>query len=98
MQFIVLLKFRWKFFTFISHSRISHTFIPTKLLTGGTRTYLDVVMAELLTDIKSVWLDKLVGVYQLTCMCSTDSVTEVNRETVVMAEAFESTFTKARNL
>lgn len=69
-----------------------------ELLTARTRTYLDIVMVELLAVNKSLWLDKLVGVYQLTYMCSMDSVTEVNRETVVMVEAFESAFIKARDL
>lgn len=82
----------------ISHSRILHTFIHMELLTARTRTYLDIVMVELLAVNKSLWLDKLVGVYQLTYMCSMDSVTEVNRETVVMVEAFQSAFIKARDL
>ena len=55
-------------------------------------------MVELLADSKPVWLVKLVAVYQLTCMCYMDSVTEVNRETVVMVDAFEGTLTKTRNL
>jgi len=55
-------------------------------------------MVELLADSKPVWLVKLVGVYQLTRMCSVDSVCEVNRETVVTVDAFEGTFTKTRNL
>ena len=80
--------------------KISHniTFIYKEHLTGGTRTYLDIVMVELLADSKPVWLVKLVGVYQLTRMCSVDSITEVNRETVVMADAFEDTFKRTQNL
>ena len=80
--------------------KISHniTFIYKDLLTGGTRTYLDIVMVELLVNSKPVRLVKLVGVYQLTRMCSMDSVCEVNRETVVMADAFEGTFKQTRNL
>jgi len=58
------------------------------------RIYLNIVMAELLAENKLAWLVKLVGVYQLTCVFSMALVTEVNRETVVMVDAFESTFTK----
>ena len=51
-------------------------------------------MAKLLADSKLAWLVKLVGVNQLTYVFSMGLVTEVNRETVVMVDAFESTFTK----
>ena len=58
------------------------------------RIYLNIVMAKLLAENKLAWLVKLVGVYQLTCVFSMALITEVNRETVVMVDAFESTFTK----
>ena len=95
---LFLLKFRCKRCNNFTQQKNTHIYSHRGLLTGRTRAYLDIVMVELLADSKSVWLDKLVGVYQLTYMCFMDSVTEVNRDTVVMVEAFESTFIKARNL
>jgi len=50
-------------------------------------------MVEFLVNSKPVWLAKLAGVYQLACMCFMASVPEINRETVVMVDAFKGTFT-----
>lgn len=56
--------------------------------------YLNVVMVKILVDTKLVWLGKPVCIYQLTNMFSSlGLINEVNRETFVVVNAFESAFT-----